>query len=167
MPAAADNRIATTTSMNLADIFAADCVRVPLRAADKQSAVYELVDLLAERGRIDDARTLKDAVWSRELVRTTGIGHGLAIPHGKCAGIPRLAMAVGKPATPMEFGSIDQKPVRLIVLLASPVDRTADHIQALAKISKLMTVEDTRNRVYAAATAQEIFDLLTAPENRT
>lgn len=150
--------------MNLADIFAPDCVKAPLVATDKQGAIFELVDLLAQRGRIDDAKSLKDAVWSREQVRTTGIGHGLAIPHGKCSGIARLAMAVGKPAQPMEFGSIDQKPVRLIVLLASPVDRTSDHIQALAKISKLMTVEDTRNRVYAAASAEEIFSLLAGHE---
>lgn len=151
--------------MNLAEIFSVECVKAPLASIEKQGAIFELVDVLAAQGRIEDEKALKDAVWSREQVRTTGIGHGLAIPHGKSSGITRLAMAVGKPSAPMEFGSIDQKPVRLIVLLASPVHATSDHIQALAKISKIMTVEETRNRVYAASTAEEIFRLLTAQDS--
>lgn len=150
--------------MNLLDILTVGSIRVPLVASDKKSAIEELVDALASENRIKSAQTLKDAVWARETTRTTGIGHGLAIPHGKCEGIPNLAMAIGKPATPIDFQSIDSKPVRLIVLLASPLDRTSDHIQALAKISRLMTVEDFRNRVYNAATPQEVFDLISAQE---
>lgn len=146
--------------MNLADILTLDCIKAPLVATDKKGAIFELVDALAGAGKVSDPVALKDAVWSREQVRTTGIGHGLAIPHGKCTNIPRLAMAIGKPGAPMEFGSIDQKPVRLIVLLASPVDRTADHIQALAKISKVMASEENRSRVYAASTPDEILAIL-------
>ena len=63
-----------------------------------------------------NAPALKDAVWTREQTRTTGIGHGLAIPHGKSPGVDSLAIAIGKPATPMDFKAIDSKPVRLIVL---------------------------------------------------
>ena len=76
-------------------------------------------------------------------------------------------MAIGKPAQPMDFNSIDGKPVRLIVLLASPLDRTSDHIQALAKISRLMTVEDFRNKVYDASSAQQVYDLLQQRELAT
>lgn len=150
--------------MNLSDILTLDCIVAPLASADKKGAIYELIDALGAAGKVSDSAALKDAVWSREQVRTTGIGHGLAIPHGKCASIPRLAMAVGRPAAPMDFGSIDQKPVRLIVLLASPVDRTADHIQALAKISKVMASEANRERVYAATTPQDILGALTHSE---
>ncbi len=148
--------------MNLADILNQKCVRAPLGATDKQSAIFELIDLLSAQGQVKDPKALKDAVWSREQVRTTGIGHGLAIPHGKCAGIERLAMAIGKPASPMEFGSIDQKPVRLIVLLASPPDKTSEHIQALAKISKLMMSEETRQKIYEAESAEELYELVTS-----
>jgi 16S rRNA (cytosine967-C5)-methyltransferase len=98
------------------------------------------------RGQGRDGTALKEAVWTREQTRTTGIGHGLAIPHGKCAGLSGLAMAIGKPAEPMDFEAIDGKPVRLIVLLASPPDRTSDHIQALARVSRLMTLEAFRDR---------------------
>ena len=148
--------------MNLVDILSPECVKVPLTATDKRGVIEELVGMLAAVGRVSDPAALRDAVWSREQTRTTGIGHGLAIPHGKCAGMSGLAMAVGKPADPLDFEAIDSKPVRLVVLLASPPDKTSDHIQALARISRLMTVEDFRTQIYAAQTAQEVFDLIKA-----
>jgi len=150
--------------MNLLDILTPDCIRAPLAARDKRGVIEELVDLLASLRKVNDPKTLKEAVWTREQTRTTGIGHGLAIPHGKCPGIPSLAMAIGKPAAPMDFQAIDGQPVKLIVLLASPPDRTSDHIQALAKISRLMTMDDFRNRIYAAGSPTEIFELLRAQE---
>lgn len=150
--------------MNLLDILSQDCVKVPLVATEKKGAIDELVDLLAASGKVGDATALKEAVWARETTRTTGIGHALAIPHGKCEGVPDLAMAIGKPAEPIDFASIDNKPVRLVVLLASPLDRTSDHIQALARISRLMTVEEFRNRIYDASSAEEIYDLLQQQE---
>lgn len=146
--------------MNLLDILTPDCIKVPLAATTKKAAIEELIDLLAANNKISNPDALKEAVWTREVTRTTGIGHALAIPHGKCEGIPKLAMAIGKPAQPIDFNAIDNKPVKLIVLLASPLDRTSDHIQALARISRLMTVEEFRNRVYDAKTATELFELL-------
>jgi len=146
--------------MNLVDILTIECVKVPLESKDKRGVIEELVDLLASAGQVASPQTLRDAVWSREQTRTTGIGHGLAIPHGKAAGMKSLAMAVGKPAEPLDFEAIDNKPVRLVVLLASPPDKTSDHIQALARISRLMTVEDFRTKIYEAQTAEEVFELI-------
>ncbi len=146
--------------MNLLDILSLDCIRAPLNATDKLGVINELVDVLGATGRVKDAGALKEAVWTREQTRTTGIGHGLAIPHGKCAGMTSLAMAIGRPRDPMDFDSIDRQPVRLIVLLASPPDKTSDHIQALAQVSRLMMMEQFRQRVYAAQSPEEIFELL-------
>lgn len=150
--------------MNLLDILSPQCVVAPLAATDKRGVINELVDVLAASAKVSDAQGLKDAVWTREQTRTTGIGHGLAIPHGKSAGMPNLAMAIGKPAQPMDFEAIDGQPVKLIVLLASPPDRTSDHIQALARISRLMTMDDFRNQIYAAKSADEIYALLESKE---
>lgn len=150
--------------MNLTDILSPQCIRAPLTATGKRGVIDELVDVLVAAGRVSDPKTLKDAVWTREQMRTTGIGAGLAIPHGKAAGMPGLAMAIGKPPSAMDFEAIDGQPVRLIVLLASPPDRTSDHIQALAKISRLMTMEQFRERIYAATSAAEIYDLLRSQE---
>lgn len=150
--------------LNLLDILSIDCIRAPLTATDKKGVIDELVDLLGGVKKVADPKALKEAVWTREQMRTTGIGAGLAIPHGKCAGMTGLAMAIGKPAQPMNFEAIDGQPVRLVVLLASPPDRTSDHIQALARISRLMTMEAFREKIYAAQTASEIYELLKGQE---
>lgn len=146
--------------MNLLDILSPECIRSPLVAGDKRGVIDELVDLLAATERVKDAAALKEAVWTREQTRTTGIGHGLAIPHGKSDTMGDLAMAIGKPAEPLEFEAIDGQPVRLIVLLASPPDRTSDHIQALAQISRLVSMEEFRKQIYAAESGEQIYDLL-------
>lgn len=153
--------------MNLLDILTPECIRAPLQAVDKRGVIDELVDLLAAAGKIENPSALKEAVWTREQTRTTGIGHGLAIPHGKCPGMASLAMALGRPAQPLDFEAIDNQPVRLVVLLASPADRTSDHIQALARISRLMTMEEFREQIYNAASPQEIWELLRTAESRS
>lgn len=150
--------------INLLDILSPACVKVPLAATTKRGVIEELVDMLASAGKVNDAQSLKDAVWTREQTRTTGIGLGLAIPHGKCAGMGGLAMAIGKPREPMNFESIDGQPVKLIVLLASPPDKQSDHIQALARISRLMNMEDFRNKAYATTSSEELFELFRSQE---
>lgn len=152
--------------MNLLDILQPECCLAPLASLDKRAVINELVDALARTGRVSDAGALKDAVWTREQTRTTGIGHGLAIPHGKCAGVTGLAMSIGKPASPIDFQAIDGKPVRLVILLASPPDKTADHIQALARVSRLMMMEDFREAVYAAPSGPEMYDLIKRQETK-
>ena len=89
-----------------------------------------------------------------------GIGQGLAIPHGKSDVLKDMAMAIGKPAEPIDFESVDGKPVRLVVLLASRPDQVSDHIQALAKISRLHMEAEFREKIYAAQTPEEIYELL-------
>jgi fructose-specific phosphotransferase system IIA component len=146
--------------MNLLDIVTLECIKAPLDATDKKGVIDELVDVLAAAGKVNDPETLKDAVWSREQARTTGIGHGLAIPHGKSDAVNELAMAIGRPAEPIDFAAIDSRPVRLIVLLASPTSRTSEHIQALARISKLMMQEEFRDRIYNADSATDVYEAL-------
>lgn len=145
--------------MLLADILTLEAVKVPLHARDKQAAINELVNLLAEVGLIRNPEKLRAVVWEREQQRTTGIGEGLAIPHGKATCSQQLVMAVGRPEEPIEFNSVDHKPVRLIVLLASPPDKTADHIQALGKVSRMMSNSAFRERAFAADSAEDLYRL--------
>jgi fructose-specific phosphotransferase system IIA component len=151
--------------MRLTDILKVIDIKVPLVATTKTEAISELVNLLAENKQITDAKKVLDAVLDREATRTTGIGNGLAIPHGKCSGTGDLVMAVGKAANPIDFQSIDGRPVTLIWLLASPPDKTGPHIHALARISRLMTIDKFRIALSQAKTAQEVFDTIVAQEN--
>lgn len=147
--------------MRLTEIIQSGSVKVPLTATSKQEAIFELVDVLAEQSGIVDRQELKDAVWQRETTRTTGIGHGIAIPHGKCRGCDRLSMAVGRLDAPIDFKAIDGKPVVLIILLASPLDQTGPHIQALARISRILTDDKARAQISEAPTSQSLYELLT------
>ena len=151
--------------MRILELLSPSCVRVPLHSTQKQEILDELVDLLTENGLCPDAASVKRAVWERETQRSTGIGEGLASPHGKCAALPGLVLAIGKPAQPIEFGSIDKKPVQLVILLVSPPDKKDEHIQALGKISKIMTSAEFRQRAYAAQSPMELYALFREAES--
>lgn len=153
--------------MRLTEILQPECVKVPLTATTRQAVIFELVDLLSDVTGIADREGLRDAVWKREQTRTTGIGHGIAIPHGKVAGCTRLCMAMGKTAQPIDFNAIDGQPVRVVFLLASRPDQTGPHIQALAQISHLLTDDGFRSALHQVTTAREIHDLIAEHETKS
>jgi len=145
--------------MELIDLIQENTIRVPLVANDRQEAIGELVDVLGDVGAISDCDTIRQLVWERELQRTTGIGEGLAIPHGRCDDLTHMVMAMGRPETPIDFASADKRPVELIILLVSPTNNTSDHIQALGRISRLMVDRAFREDAYATESASELFEL--------
>jgi len=151
--------------MRLTEILKPVNIKVPLESKSKTDAIAELVQLLAANGDVLDPKKVLDAVLDREATRTTGIGNGLAIPHGKCTGTDHLVMAIGRTATPIDFQAIDGRPVTLIWLLSSPPDKTGPHIHALARISRLMTVDRFRASLNAAQSAQEVFDIIVKQES--
>ena len=152
--------------MRLTEILKPQNIKVPLTAGTKAEAIGELVSVLADNGELTDPKKVLDAVLERETTRTTGIGNGLAIPHGKCTGTDHLVMAIGRPGTPVDFQAIDGRPVNLIWLLASPPDKTGPHIHALARISRLMTIDKFRHALAEAKTAQEIYDAIVKQESQ-
>ncbi len=145
--------------MNLIDLIQEPTIRVPLQSSDKQAAIGELVDVLADADCICDAETIKKVVWERELQRTTGIGEGLAIPHGRSAELQKMVMAMGIPPSPIDFASPDKRPVELVILLVSPTDNTSEHIQALGRLSRLMVDRTFREAAYNADNASTLFDM--------
>ena len=153
--------------MKISDILSPQAVKVPLESTEKKAVIDELVGLLEKAALIDDAATLKKVVWEREQQRSTGIGDGLAIPHGKSNCSKNLVMAVGRPANAIDFDSVDGRQVELVVLLVSPPDRTADHIQALGKISRLMSDPSFRNAASTAESAPALYALFEQAERAT
>jgi len=152
--------------MKLTSVLTPDCIKIPLEARSKREAIEELVDLLALRDKLTDPQAVLKAVLDREAARTTGIGKGLAIPHGKSTGTDRLVMAIGKPEPPLDFDSIDGQRVNLVVLLASPLDQTGPHIQALARFSRFMLNKQFRREVQQAKLPQQVYQTLLRQEEQ-
>lgn len=151
---------ASPNSMSILDLITTESMVVPLVAGDKQEAIDSLVDHMGSTSKLEDVEELKHLVWTRENQRSTGIGNGLAIPHGKSDSISKLVLVIGVLAEPIEFDSVDGKPVKMIALLLSPSDKIAEHIQALGKISRLMNDEDFRDNAYGCQSSKELFDLI-------
>jgi fructose-specific phosphotransferase system IIA component len=151
--------------MILTQILQPTCIKVPLDSNDKDSAITELVDMLVASKQIEDRDAILEAILIREETRSTGIGSGIAIPHGKCGDVKELVMAIGIAKDGIEFDSIDQKPVSIIVLLASPLDRTGPHIQALARISRLMLDDKFKDQLQNASSAEEVYDMINSKEH--
>lgn len=146
--------------MRLTEYLKPENIKLPLAATEKTAAIEELIDLLHAHGEIRDVEKVRKAVLEREATRSTGIGDGLAIPHGKTEGVDDLVMAIGRASDPIEFGSIDGKPVTLLWLLSSPTDKTGPHITALGRVSKIMSMPNVRRRLLAARNGRELYDII-------
>ncbi|MGB0716803.1 MAG: PTS sugar transporter subunit IIA [Phycisphaerae bacterium] len=146
--------------MDIVNLIQAECIKVPLAAAERFEAIEELVGVLAAAGKLSDQERVLHAIIAREKTRSTGIGLGLAVPHGKSDGAGTLVAAIGKPASPIEFESVDGRPCSMIFLLASPIDKTGPHIQALGGISRLWQTESFRTAVDGVSSAAELHDAI-------
>ena len=151
--------------MLISQILKLSSVVVPFKSTDKEEAITEMIDKLNDAGLLTDRDDVLDAVMAREMTRSTGIGQGIAIPHGKSKGVKELTMAIGIAKDEIDFDSIDNKPVNIIILLVSPVGQTGPHIQALAKISRLMLDGDFRGLLRNAQTPEEAYNLLISKES--
>lgn len=151
--------------MRLTKILQQNCVKVPLESKDKKSVITELIDLLDANGLLLNRDAALEATLIREQTRSTGIGSGIAIPHGKCNAVKELVMAIGIAQEPIDFESVDGKPVSIVILLVSPADQTGPHIQALAKISRLMLDEEFKQSLESSNSADELYELLSKKEN--
>jgi fructose-specific phosphotransferase system IIA component len=146
--------------MLLTKILQPDCIKVPVESRDKEAVITELVDLLDANGLLLDRDNVLDAVLTRERIQSTGTGAGIAIPHGKCNAVKELVMAIGIAHEPIEFDSIDGKPVTIVILLVSPMNQTGLHIQTLATISRLMLNEEFRQQLENVTRPDEVYELL-------
>ena len=138
------------TAVLLTDLLTPERVRVPIVAGDKRGVLIELAGLVAATGGGDPDAVLR-AVEEREAVLSTGIGFGVAIPHGRSDLIPELVIVGGVTSAPVPFDAIDGEPVRLIFLIVGPAAAAGHHVKALSRIARLVRHESTRARLLSAA----------------
>ncbi len=150
--------------MQLTELLAPERVRVPLESRVKDDLLRELVELaVAERGPAVVEEILR-SVREREELLTTGIGEGVAIPHGRSPRLDGLLMAAGVCAQPVEFESLDGQPVELCFLLVGPESSAGAHVKTLGRISRLLRREALRDALLAAQSPEAFLDVVRASE---
>jgi fructose-specific phosphotransferase system IIA component len=142
--------------MKLCDLLTDSAVAVGLQATDKNDLLRKLVELAAKSGAVNDSTAALHAVEERERIMTTGIGHGVAIPHGKTTGVRDLVAAFAVTGDGIEFGSLDAQPVRLAFILLGPKEPSGPHIRMLSRISRLMNRDELREKLTKAKSVAEV-----------
>lgn len=150
--------------MILVELLAEDRIRVPLSARTKDAVLEELVELAARDHDAAVRRAILASVRERESVLSTGVGSGVAIPHGKTPLVDQLIVAAGVTATPIEFDALDGKPVELFFLLIGPESASGAHVKTLSRISRLLRREPLRNALRAAGSADEFLGIVRSSE---
>ena len=136
--------------MRLSELLNANAVTLRLKARAKREALVEMTDLLEAAHGFHSQGEILDRVMRREAMMTTGIGYGVAIPHGKARSVDRMAAAVGVSPEGLEFESEDGQLVHLVVLFVSPENATTQHVRVLANISRLLKEESVRTNLREA-----------------
>ena len=151
--------------MNVSDILSVEKIKVDFNSTDKFGVINELIDLFADDPKVNNMDEMRDAIIDREEIQSTGVGSGFAIPHAKTDGVKDMIAAFGRLTEPIEFESIDEKPVNLVFLMVAKESAVGPHIQMLSRISRLMSKESFRESLINAETSQDIYDLFKSEEN--
>jgi PTS system nitrogen regulatory IIA component len=151
-------------AMHLSQLLNPQSVNVQLQAKSKREVIAELVDLLEKAHGLASGGEVLDRVLKRETMMSTGIGNGIAIPHGKARATDRLVAACGVSRAGVDFDSVDGQPATLFILLISPPDMGGPHVKVLANISRLLKDETVREGLKRADSPQTFLSLLREAE---
>ena len=143
--------------MKISDILSKDLVIPDLRETDKQSVLRELVRHLSDKVTGIDRGELLSVLLEREQLGSTGIGDGIAIPHGKLKDMKQLIAVFGKSAGGVAFDAMDGRPVHLFFLLVAPENSAGVHLKALARLSRLLKRNGFRQKLMSVADAQQLY----------
>ena len=150
---------------DLSELIAADAVDSALQVANKKR-LFQLLAAAAARRTGIDARTVAAALADREKLGSTGFGGGVAIPHGKIEGLEKVFGYFARLSSPVDYQAVDGLPVDLVVLLLSPPDAGADHLKALAGVSRMLRDRQVLAKLRGARSKDAIYALLTGAETR-
>lgn len=148
--------------MNLAEIISAQAVIPQLKAQNKKQLLQDLAQAMASIVTVDH-RIVFESLLRREKLGSTGLGQGIAIPHGRLPNITRVYGLFARLPQPVPYESVDGEPVDLVFTLLSPDQAGADHLKALARISRLLREPDTIQKLRGTETAQGLYAILTEP----
>ncbi|MCL2139994.1 MAG: PTS sugar transporter subunit IIA [Treponema sp.] len=147
--------------MNIRSVLAKETINLNLKGSTKDEIINELIDILIKAQKIPDREAAYTAVMEREGKMSTGMKHGIAIPHGKTNTINNLVVCMGISEKPVDFKSLDDELCRIFIMTLSPAEETGPHLQFLAEISQLFKSEEKRREILEAKTAEKIINILT------
>jgi fructose-specific phosphotransferase system IIA component len=150
--------------MKISDILTEDMVVARLEGETKNDIIDAMVELVAGSPKVLDKETVRSAIFEREKIMSTGVGNGFAIPHGKTDAVGDIVAAFAVTADPIDYDSLDEKPVRLVFLLVARDNMVGPHIKLLSRISRLMNKEEFRNRLLSAESSKAILELFKQEE---
>ena len=146
--------------MKILDILNKDCIIPELGSQNKKEVLEELTGALSNSKANLDREALVEVLLERERLGSTGIGDGIAIPHGKIQDLDELILSFGRSSGGIEFDSMDGRPTHLFFLLIAPENSAGVHLRALAKISRLLKSAHFRQRLMEAGNKEEIFQVI-------
>jgi PTS system nitrogen regulatory IIA component len=146
--------------MNLNTVLSKDTISLHLKGTTKESIINELLDILVEAKKIDDRPAAYAAIMEREIKMSTGMKHGIAIPHGKSPTVNDLVACIGVSDAPVEFDTLDHEPCRIFIMTLSPAEKTGPHLQFLAEISLLFKSAEKRQEILKSSSAEEVLKIL-------
>lgn len=149
--------------MDLSDLLTPDAVLPALKAQSKKQVIQEMCDRAARLTGLPE-REVFDTILQRERLGSTGVGHGVAIPHGKLRSVDRLIGVFARLARPVDFDSLDEQPVDLVFLLVAPESAGADHLKALARIARVLRDAGFAQKLRATDDAATLYSLLIRPD---
>lgn len=135
-----------------------------LKADNKKDLINELIDLLEPKVSKEQLESIRESVFDREQIMSTGVGKQLAIPHGKCSSIDENLASFAVLDEPIEYGSIDKEPVKMVFLLVGPETKSNTHIKLLSRISRLMNSTTFREKLTQCSNSDEIFETFQTEE---
>ena len=146
--------------MNLKSVLTKETVSLNLTGKTKEAIINELLDILVAAKKIDDRAAAFKAIMEREQKMSTGMKHGIAIPHGKSPTVNDLVASIGISEEPVDFDALDHEPCRIFIMTLSPVEKTGPHLQFLAEISLLFKSAEKRLEILKATTTDTVIKIL-------
>jgi PTS system nitrogen regulatory IIA component len=150
--------------MEISDLLAPEAVLASLKTHGKKQLLQEMAERAAKLTGLSDRRIFETLI-ERERLGSTGMGQGIAIPHGRLAGLPKIVGLFARLETPIAYEAVDDQPVDLVFLLLAPEGAGADHLKALARVSRLLRNKATCEKLRAASKPEVLYALLTEPTN--
>ena len=144
------------SDMKIKRILSPEVITTSLKSTTKEGVIGELLDILVEKKKISDRNEVLAALMERERKMSTGIQHGVAIPHAKTKAVKELVAAIGLKPEGIDFEALDGEPSRIFIMTLSPMDRVGPHVQFLAEVSMVIQTEEARERLLQAKSASDL-----------